>query len=281
VVYVPPQINAKDILQAVKADPRVQSAPGVSVSDESFLRAVIMLADAIARGDASKMEPLLSRRAKETLAMVQASGGLEKSAKEIEAVRVVFAAPPSALSGAELTQALMTWSTEFKRGEKLRESTWARVGFTKEEITRFEAAAAENFGKELAKLGSDGSAEAAIEGKPEFVVLMAVQDPRGSYLLGWSGLRDGGSWLFNNASTVPIERNRASDWDDVGMVGFSIGNGEILPETPANDTAGKPGEKGADGAPSLPTPAAPQDGAPIPRKTPSGPVNIPRPGGAG
>ena len=241
----------KDILQDAKVDARVQTAPGVAVADETFVRAVVQLADAIASGNADKLEPMLTRRAKEALGLVKAGNGWASATKDLEVVRIVYAAAPTVMSDLERTQAIATLNAEFLNGTKLRESMMVRNGLTKEEIAKVEASVRADFQKDLARLNSKATMDAVLDGKPEFVVLMALQDPKGSYLLGWGGVRDGQSWQFNNASTMRIERPRASDWDSIGMLGFSIADGDlILPEVMPAGGAGKPGEKGKDGAPS-------------------------------
>lgn len=289
----PPTVfEMKDILADLKVDARVQTAPDVGVTDNTFVRAVAKLADAIVTGDVTKVEPMLTRRAKEALGLVKANDGWTKATRNIELIRIVYAAAPQTLSDIEREQAIATMGAEFGNGVKLRESTWSRNGYTRLEITRFEEAAREVFMKELTKLNSKAAIDAAIDGRPEFVVLMAIQDPTGSYLLGWGGVRDGDGWLFNNAATTPIEKSRASDWDGIGMFGFSIGDGEYQPPMPRGVTekdgkdGGSPPAPGAS-APGAPAPAAPSPGAPAPgkpeeptrRNTPSGPINIPKPSG--
>lgn len=85
----PEPIKVDGLLQAMKADARVQFPTANAPTDEKLARAVIELADALARGDAKKFETLVDAPGKNVLAELQASGAWDESTgKKIEAVRV-------------------------------------------------------------------------------------------------------------------------------------------------------------------------------------------------
>lgn len=105
------------------------------------------------------------------------------------------------------------------------------------------------------------------------MVAIAIQDPGGAYLLGWSGKRDGDNWTFAAAPTPPDIHARASDFDGQRLA-TSVSS---APETMTDSSdAASPGKKPED-LPAPPT--APSDG-PKKKSTPAGPITIPgSPGG--
>ncbi|MBX3353765.1 MAG: hypothetical protein KF684_12605 [Phycisphaeraceae bacterium] len=46
---------------------------------------------------------------------------------------------------------------------------------------------------------------------------LAVQDPRGAYLLAWKGVRSGETWVFGGAEAEDRRAARASDLDSAGL----------------------------------------------------------------
>jgi hypothetical protein len=86
-------VSFDTISQELGADPRVQFAPDVSVTDEAFAKAVVKLADAVARGDASKLRSIVNRDTKKVLSDLENSGLWGEQMSGVEAVRVVYAAP--------------------------------------------------------------------------------------------------------------------------------------------------------------------------------------------
>ncbi|GEM_PF-1878072 len=85
----PEPIKVDGLMQAMKADARVQFPAANAPTDERLARAVIELADALARGDAKKFESMIDAAGKGVLSELQASGAWEESTgKKIEAVRV-------------------------------------------------------------------------------------------------------------------------------------------------------------------------------------------------
>jgi hypothetical protein len=73
----------------MKPDARVQYPQTHAPTDESLARAIISLADAIAKGDADKLSPMLSNDAKLDLDALLSTGGWDEGTAKIEAVRVV------------------------------------------------------------------------------------------------------------------------------------------------------------------------------------------------
>lgn len=49
------------------------------------------------------------------------------------------------------------------------------------------------------------------------MLTLAVQDPRGAYLLAWKGVRSGDSWVFGGAEAEDRRAPRASDLDSAGL----------------------------------------------------------------
>src|SRR5262245_53734699 len=85
----PEPVKTDALLQAMKADARVQFPQGAAPTDEGIARAVISLADALARGDTDKMKTMLDPAGKTVLDKLVAAGAWEDSTgKAIEAVRV-------------------------------------------------------------------------------------------------------------------------------------------------------------------------------------------------
>jgi hypothetical protein len=109
-------------------------------------------------------------------------------------------------------------------------------------------------------------------------VLLAIQDPAGSYLLAWSAEKSFDKWVFTNAPATNSVKARASAWDGIGAGGF----GEMLaagPETPADKrepggggSSSEPSSGGSSGGGSSPSAPAP---GPTRKNTPSGPITIP------
>ncbi len=92
----PKQMEVSGLLQTMHADKRVQFPQEKAPVDESVARAVIDLANAIAKGDAKAMEGLLVNIGKDALGQLQSSGQWEDSTAKIEAVRVVELSAPGA-----------------------------------------------------------------------------------------------------------------------------------------------------------------------------------------
>ncbi|CAG1000393.1 hypothetical protein PHYC_02836 [Phycisphaerales bacterium] len=86
----PEPVQIDPIIQSMKPDARVQFPAEVAPVDEAFARALINLADSLAKGDSSKLAAMLSADAKGDLDALTASGEWEDSTKKIEAVRVVY-----------------------------------------------------------------------------------------------------------------------------------------------------------------------------------------------
>ncbi len=87
----PPQpIEVGPILSEMKPDARVQFPQERAPIDEGMARATIQLADALARGDAKKLESLLEGESKSVLSSLVASGGWDEGTKKIEAVRITL-----------------------------------------------------------------------------------------------------------------------------------------------------------------------------------------------
>ncbi|MCC6678955.1 MAG: hypothetical protein IT436_17660 [Phycisphaerales bacterium] len=86
----PPQpVEIDAVMQAMKADARVQFPQAKAPTDENLARAVVEFASALAKGDAGQVQSMLDASAKTVLEQLRASGGWEEAVAKIQAVRVV------------------------------------------------------------------------------------------------------------------------------------------------------------------------------------------------
>lgn len=76
------------------------------------------------------------------------------------------------------------------------------------------------------------------------VLLLAVQDERGAYLMGWQAVRDGETVKFDSAPASDRTARRASEFDDLGLKGFEIAPPPRFAAGPV-PAADKAGEKAA------------------------------------
>ena len=280
----PPDIALETVAQDMKADPRVQFAAEVKVPEEKLdlAKAIIKLADALAKGDAKAMKPLLTRRAQALLADLQNSGGWEEGTKQIEAVRIVlirdgvdFGAVGSAkVPETEITGNLMAKVMELMGGlppEQLaaigKAAQEAMAGMDPGALAKDPSKIAEFQGKITEAMKAAGVSEemqqklaalnAPAEGAPAEAttgstsgtgVLIAIQDIHGSYVLGWAAEKVGETWAFNNAPSTADIRPRASMWDGVGPEAFQAMRLASLPSAPRSGENAPSGGGGAGGA---------------------------------
>ncbi|MFM9995522.1 MAG: hypothetical protein ACKVU4_06925 [Phycisphaerales bacterium] len=88
-VVIPDRIEMKALLQELNSDARVQFPDAAAPTDRALAEGVIMLANAIAKGDSGAMRPLLDRAGQAVLDDLVGTGGWDDATKKIEAVRVV------------------------------------------------------------------------------------------------------------------------------------------------------------------------------------------------
>lgn len=88
---IPDPVTVEPILASMSPSAKVQFPQSAAPHSEGLAKAVISLADALAKGDADKFGSLLSPAAKPLLDQLSADGAWETSTKEIEAVRIVLA----------------------------------------------------------------------------------------------------------------------------------------------------------------------------------------------
>ncbi|MBA4028009.1 MAG: hypothetical protein C0475_02520 [Planctomyces sp.] len=234
VVTPPPDpVSFDAILREMNADRRVTIAQDVTITDESFARSSVRLASALATGDESAFASLLTRSGQRVLNELSSSGQWGQATSGLESVRVVYAAPPGSAS-VERTQ------TE----EALRAAAQTQLdelvdqlrtqGVQADEIARRRLAREAELNAENARRVASSEVQVFGAGTvPEQVLLLAVQDAQGAYLLGWSAARAGEGWIFSPAPTRPQERARAAEWDGVGPRGFSLGLGARADEVGA------------------------------------------------
>jgi uncharacterized protein YidB (DUF937 family) len=310
--YVPPppppaQVSLSDLMQEMRTDPRVQAAADVVIWDESFARAIIDLADAIARGDDSKLQRVLDARAGAHLVSLVDEGAWADSTQAIEAVRIVYAGSydGGAIAGgmAGGVSGAMSQMLEIIRqgldaggGEGIFEYISRQMAgqISPEQIEearrkyeQFSSLKPDEFvqklQEEMTKIAGampdmpapDLSAMAG--GTATHGVLIALQDARGAYLLGWGATNTGDGWVFSNAPAAEGERPRASAWDGIGLSGFqytTMTAGALFDDLFADLPGALPG--GAPPGSSNPAGPSSEPGREPGRKnTPSGPVNIP------
>jgi hypothetical protein len=233
----------------------------------------------LARGDEAKLSTLLNRRALSVLQELKAAGTWTQSTKGLEAVRIVYASAPMSLTDIEKQQAIeISLKANVAAANRLFEQYVARG------VDRADARATAD--DQLRQMTETVKAQMLESGAsllevPEMVCLTAVQDGSGAILLGWSASRAGGKWTFSNSSTTPLVRAKASDWDDIGMLGFSLGTGKLASSEAGGSTAPGGGGSGSGsqkpstpggGGPSGPSTTPPEGPT---KRTPAGPVKIP------
>lgn len=82
-------VDVDALMQTVRPDARVQFPAAKAPRSEPLARAVIALADAIAKGDSDAFGKLITEDAKSDLSALTSGGEWEEALKNIEAVRVV------------------------------------------------------------------------------------------------------------------------------------------------------------------------------------------------
>jgi len=343
-------VDTQAMIQDVGADPRVQfpedAAPLESYSD--LARAAVELADAIATGDESRLQALLTPSAQATLDQLTLTGEWYDATGAIEQVRIVFVsgeqAPPgigsfdisagieemqssleSQFSG--MTERIMQMARQqadqqvefLNKHPDLKERTAKLFGLPADFTADDLVAAMESMGEEgeqpltadqereamalaqetmermTAEMGEEAMAAmmeeamaeaskaaeemmaAAQEASSSAVassgaagsVVLAIQQPGESYLMGWGAIEVGaGGWIFTGAPTMPETRARAAMWDGIGGGAFALGIGpggsfgdQFIDFTMPDTFAPPPGQKDEVG--------------PTIKRTPRGPVTIP------
>ncbi|MBL8759226.1 MAG: hypothetical protein JNK35_12435 [Phycisphaerae bacterium] len=263
-------VSFESVKQELKADARLQFSDSLAVDDESFVRAAVKFADAFVKGDAAGLKPMLGRRGAEVLGLLEDRG--EFVTKGVEQLRVTYAAgvpadmaletgfPPDDPTIAEAKEVLNTYKTVYSQYTAPEDRR--RVQGMVEKILREVAKKLKDQGREseyrqvdqyLIRLLNMPALKPGNIFRPSstMVMLTAVQEPAGSYLVGWQASKDGEKWVFDPASTTDAVKARASDWDAVGVNGFAL--------VSTVETVGKVDDlKPADGkdtkAPASPTP---------------------------
>lgn len=310
----PPPVSFDSISQDLKADPRVQFAPDLKLEDEELARGIVGLADALARGDASALARLTPRHAGPVIEQIQNEGGFAGKFQP-EAVRVVFIGKNDETSGFKMTMddILKNFSAdaaEFERAnQKIPEDVARRIAAVMVQTLNMEAkdfdfsiffppmteAKATKLREAYEKIRDDPSKSAALEQiqailaggtavpglkDSTYMTLLAVQTPEGVELTGWGAEKAFGKWTFTPASTTSEEKKSASEWDGVGLAGFSRNSREGIamstPKTEEGTTTD--GDKPSETPMDAPAPEnAPEEPAkrPTEKRTPNGPVKIP------
>ena len=103
-------------------------------------------------------------------------------------------------------------------------------------------------------------------------LVLAIQDPGVSYVLGWTAVKVNEAWVFSATPTTANTRPRASDWDGLDFSVFAAAGGSAsaavaTPEETSSGESKNTSEEKKEAAP-------PSDGGKTVR-TPNGPVKIP------
>jgi hypothetical protein len=314
----PPPVSFDTISQEMKADARVQFAPELKLEDEEVARSIISLSDALARGDAATITGMVSRPARPVIETIESMGGFSS---DVEAVRVVFITKNDDQNGFKTTlddvnrmfsgekeaveEADRKITAEVARqiGALMGAALAAEGGFDASQFAPpLTAEKLLKFKEQWEKLRADPSKAAIVEQigallsgtsmvpglkDAEYLALIAVQTPRGVELTGWGLEKAFGKWTFHPASTDGSLKASASEWDNVGLAGFSADSTKGL------DIKAKTSAEGAEGTdpanPDAPKTDAPaetdpnnpdkQQAPPGEKRTPGGPVKIPGSGG--
>jgi hypothetical protein len=165
------------------------------------------------------------------------------------------------------------------------------AGLSEEQIDKLKGAFQAVTGK-LAGAAAGGESSGGSSGGG-LGMLLAVQDPQGAYLLGWTVQKVGDTWLFGNAPSTPDVRARASAWDGTGAEGFQAMKlaSAPPPPVPVDDASGGTGTGtgggggdsgggGGGGSPPSTPPSGPEGAPPAAPRPPAAPPGSPRgPGG--
>jgi hypothetical protein len=304
----PPNIKLEDVSQELHADARVQVAPGLEVgpSETDLAKAVVQLANAIAKGDSKAVRPMLTRSAQTILDTLDSEGGWTAGTSKIEAVRIVAVQPgvnftvsmaepaPGAAPdmSAMITQMLSALPEDQK---KQIQAALGQLGSDPAAMqTQLDAAMAkmkemgvpEQVAQQLEQAKSQmaaaatAAASAASAPPADSVtgtgILLAIQDPMGAYLLGWQADQSGGGWLFTNAPANSAVRPRASAWDGIGQAGFGEGGVAAADDKPTSSEPSGNSPSGSEPSAPADQPSAPSEpSGPRKKNTPAGPVTIP------
>src|SRR5437773_2489208 len=88
-VVIPDPVDVNAVAQQLHADARVNFPTANAPADRSLAESVIKLANALAKGDAEGMKPLLDKGAQSVLDELVGSGGWAEGTKPIGQVRIV------------------------------------------------------------------------------------------------------------------------------------------------------------------------------------------------
>ncbi|MGE4198115.1 MAG: hypothetical protein AB7G11_13435 [Phycisphaerales bacterium] len=299
----PENVSFEAISQEMQADPRVQFASNLEVSDEKLARAVVRLADAIARGDASKLRAVVNADSKKVITALENDGTWGEQMNNVEAVRVVYAAPYDSAANKVTLEKLVRALMEAKEGEDLpmgitpdaAYAVGAMIGSTvatkgepiksREDLNKFWRDM--ESGELVEKFLSDAQYEeqrrqmelilaGPLSATPypngNYLVLLAVQDKDGAQLSGWGAEEAFGGLEFNIGNTVATVKPSASAFDGTGLRGFAA-SGRVLAQADEEDSGKPPAEKKDESGSG----DAPKDEGPKPgeKRTPAGPVQIP------
>lgn len=269
----PPRVDFASLGRELGASPKLTYAPTLAVSDAGFARAAVRFADALAKGDEKALSSMMSPRARSVLGDLAADGRLAASLAKAENIHLVYADVPMA-PNMERTAALAAMSL---RVTELRDRAIADArarGASEADARRVGAEVEFRERARLAAFELDASGDQFEGTPPSKVLLMAVQELGGAYLIGWAASGGGDSWTFETASTLDMSRARAEHWEDIGPAAFTLQMGKPAAKpaaTPAPSPAPEGGPAPAPAPGPAPAPAGPAPAAPMTPGTPISP----------
>ena len=292
----PPPVSLESLGQDMSVDARVSFAPGLEVEhdQEALGRAIVTLADTLAKGDAEKLGAMLDASGKALLNDLTTSGAWAEQTKGLEAVRVVFVGGGVSFTRAGATreqmQAILDASPDTP--EPVRKAFLDAMEKMQTPEGRGELRANTQAMLDAAKAGGASPERIALieeimrtfdpaptEASGGTGVLIALQDAKGAYLTGWRAVQVGETWTFGGAPSSPAARPLAQNFDGIGAAGFMGGSAEAAApvEQPKKEgdsaDAGEKAEEGGGGG---------GGGGEDPgrrKSTPAGPIRIPGGGG--
>ncbi len=104
-------------------------------------------------------------------------------------------------------------------------------------------------------------------------LVLAIQDPGSSYVLGWTMAKVNEAWVFSAMPTTGNTRARASEWDGSDISAFAASGGSISAPSAIPSTDESTGETAAPTEEKKEEAPAGDGGKTV--RTPNGPIKIP------
>lgn len=230
----PEPVNVEALLAELGADARVQFPRQFAPTDESLARAIVRLADAVARGDDAALRDLLGPFGRDVLDELITTGEWDAATGRVEAVRVTYVGPgqvslpvPQRLSVDQLVRELERNPDAVRQAIEgmmpTIEAEMRRAGLSDAQIQQSMANVRQLL--ESGQLGEVVRQVTSASGISEFelpttgsgdsgmVVVLAVQEPGEAYVLRWRVMTVGERISFVAVPADRTVRRRAAQWD--------------------------------------------------------------------